>query len=240
MIKTALEIYNEMLDEYKIKELKGQIKFHLGDVSIIVRRRDVIGNIIQEWVEGWLMDKGVEFDPSDNTQMPPDVYLVPDDHSTGLLEIKAFNRESSPAFDIADFKAFTRELINKPYFLDTDFLIFGYRMYDNGDVIIEDVWLKKIWEITRPSEKWPVNVQYKNDIVHKIRPATWYSIRNSYPVFESKIDFLSAFEEMVFQNPETHSDGGQWANKFKRSYRNHYGEDISFPRWNDIKGRYGL
>ena len=45
---------------------------------------------------------------------------------------------------------------------------------------------------------------------------------------------------MVFQNPETHDDSGQWANRFKRSYRNHYGEDISFPRWDDIKGRYGL
>lgn len=240
MRKTAVEIYNGLVSEYRIKELKGQIRFHLGDVSIIVHRRDVVGNIIQEWVEGWLRKNNVDFDPSDNTQMPPDVYLNPDDHTKELLEIKAFNRDASPAFDIADFKAFTRELINKPYYLDTDFLIFGYRMFDNGDVVIEDVWLKKVWEISRPMQDWPLTVQYKNGIVHKIRPANWYTTRGKFPLFQSKTDFLSAFQEMVYQNPETHNEGAQWANRFKRSYKNYYNEDIAIPHWEDIKSHYGL
>ena len=41
------------------------------------------------------------------------------------LTVKAFNREGSPGFDIADFKAFVNELIEKPYHIDTDFIILG-------------------------------------------------------------------------------------------------------------------
>ena len=103
---TAQEIYDKLINEDKIKTVKGQIRFHLGDVSIIVKKKDVVGNILQEWLEGWLVARGIEFDPNPNTQMPPDVYLNPSDHTKNLLEVKAFNREVSPAFDIADFKAF--------------------------------------------------------------------------------------------------------------------------------------
>lgn len=44
---------------------------------------------------------------------------------------------------------------------DVDYLIFGYDMGDDGVVTIKDVWLKKVWEITRPMEDWSVNLQVK-------------------------------------------------------------------------------
>ena len=150
------------------------------------------------------------------------------------------NRESSPAFDIADFKAFVNELIEKPYHIDTDFLIFGYVMdEETGDVIVKDLWLKKIWEITKTMDNWPITVQYKNGILQKMRPGNWYTTRGNAHVFESMTDYLSAFEETVYQNPETRTQGAQWKNRFKRSYKNHYGVDIDFPKWDDIKGKYG-
>lgn len=219
--------------------IAGQIRFHLGDVSIIVKRKDVVGNILQEWFEGWLTARDIEFDPNPNTQMPPDVFLDKSDHTKSLLEIKAFNRESSPAFDIADFKAFVNELVAKPYHLDTDFLIFGYIMdEESGDVIVKDLWLKKIWEITKTMADWPITVQYKNGILQKMRPGNWYTTRGNSHVFESKTDYLAAFEETIYQNSETRHLSNQWKNRFQRSYRNHYGEDIDFPRWSDIKDRY--
>lgn len=236
---TAKDIYTKLLVEDKIKSVKGQIRFHLGDVSIIVKRKDVVGNILQEWLEGWLLKRKIEFEPNPSTQMPPDFFLDPNDHAKNLLEVKAFNREVSPAFDIADFKAFVNELIEKPYHLDTDFLIFGYIMdEETGDVIVKDLWLKKIWEITKTMSNWPITVQYKNGILQKIRPGNWYTTRGNAKVFESKEDFLAAFEETVYQNPETHSQGAQWKNKFKRSYKNHYGYDIDFPKWDQIKNKY--
>ena len=237
---TAQQVYDKLINEDHILSLVGQIRFHLGDVSIIVKKKDVVGNIIQEWLEGWLRERDIDFDPNPNTQMPPDVYLNPDDHSENLLEIKAFNRESSPAFDIADFKAFVNELIEKPYHLDTDFIIFGYQMDENtGDVVIRDLWIKKIWEITKTMDNWPITVQFKNNSLQKMRPGNWFTTRGSGRVFASKEHYLAAFEETIYQNPETRALSAQWKNRFKHSYRNHYGVDIEFPRWDDIKHEYG-
>lgn len=237
---TAQQIYDKLVGEDNIKTQKGQIRFHLGDVSIIVKRKDVVGNILQEWLEGWLVANEIDFAPNPNTQMPPDVFLCPEDHTKNLLEIKAFNYQTSPAFDIADFKAFVNELIEKPYHLDTDFLIFGYVMDEaTGDVVVKELWLKKIWEITKTMDNWPITVQYKNGILQKMRPGNWYTRRGSTQMFESKEDYLAAFEETIYQNPETRTLGAQWKNRFRRSYRNYYGYDIDFPKWNDIKEKYG-
>ncbi len=41
---TAEKLYSRLLEDYKIKEREGQITFKLGDVGIIVRQRDVVGN----------------------------------------------------------------------------------------------------------------------------------------------------------------------------------------------------
>ena len=84
---TAQEIYNQLIADDKILELNGQIKFYLGDIDIIVKQKDVVGNIIQEWVLGWLEKRGVEYAPSTNTQMPPDFYLDPSDLTKNLLEV---------------------------------------------------------------------------------------------------------------------------------------------------------
>ena len=82
---TADQVYQKLLEDFKIYEVKGQIKFYLGDVDIIVKARDVVGNIMQEWLEGWLRKNDIEYCPNENTQMPPDVFLNPDDQTKDLL-----------------------------------------------------------------------------------------------------------------------------------------------------------
>lgn len=141
---TAQQVYDKLIHEDHILELQGQIRFFFGDVNIIVKQKDVVGNIIQEWLQGWFDNRGIEYAPSENTQMPPDFFLNPDDRTTGLLEVKAFNRSASPGFDIADFRMYEEEIINKPYMLDVDYLIFGYDMSDDGIVTVKDLWLKKV------------------------------------------------------------------------------------------------
>lgn len=143
------EIFRKLLEEDKLLEIEGQIKFFLGDVDIVVKQKDVVGNIIQEWLQGWMDKRGIEYALNDNTQMPPDFFLNPKDKTTDLLEVKAFNRSASPGFDIADFRMYEEEIIEKPYMLNVDYLIFGYTMSDDGIVTIKDLWLKKVWEITR-------------------------------------------------------------------------------------------
>ncbi|GHU51161.1 type II restriction endonuclease NlaIV [Clostridia bacterium] len=236
---TAIQLYDKLIQEDKILELKGQIKFCLGDVDIVVKQKDVVGNIIQEWLQGWLKKRGIEYALSGNTQMPPDFYLNTKDKSKDLLEVKAFNRNASPGFDIADFRMYEEEIIEKPFMLDVDYLIFGYDMNDEGIVTVRDLWLKKVWQITRCMEKWALNLQVKQNVVHKIRPGVWYSKqRVSFPMFESLEDFVSAVEETVYQNPKTHHDAAAWKGKFLTNYETHYGIRLDIPRWNDIAGKY--
>lgn len=244
MIKlTAQDVYNKLLNEDKILELQGQIKFYLGDVNIVVKQRDVVGNIMQEWVEGWFRKNDVEFALNENTQMPPDFYLNPDDRTHELLEIKAFNYKGSPGFDIAAFDMFEREIKNKPYVLNTTYLIFGYDMSKDGVVTIKKLWNKKVWEICRPMRtkggiEWPVNLQIKSGVVQKIRPAKWYVRQTKYDVFHSLSDFLSAIEETIYQNDDTRRDGAGWRQQMKENYKNFYEQEIDIPRWDDIKANY--
>jgi len=236
---TPHEVYDLLVSEDKILELQGQIKFYLGDVSIIVKQKDVVGNIMQEWLQGWLDHKGIAYALSDNSQMPPDFYLDPDNRTTGLLEVKAFNRSASPGFDIADFRMYVDEIVSKPYMLDVDYLIFGYDMSDSGVVTIQDVWIQKVWEITRRMKDWPINLQIKDKVVHKIRPAVWYSTsRVDYNVFKTLEDFISALDHTVYQNPDTKDRSGTWLVRFLDAYENHYGVRLDIPRWHDVSDDY--
>ncbi len=239
---SAQEIYDRLLNDDHILELKGQIRFFLGDVNIIVRQKDVVGNIMQEWLQGWLEAKGIEFAPSENTQMPPDFFLNPDDRTKGLLEVKAFNRNGSPGFDIADFRMYAAEIQEKPYMLDVDYLIFGYDMSADGIVTIKDVWLKKVWQITRRMENFPINLQIKEGVIHKIRPGVWYSERaTDYAIFDCLEDFISAIEETTFKEPKLRTSvASTWLTVFQKKYKDWYGKELNVPRWNDIKDKYDL
>lgn len=237
---TAQEVYDRLVNEDKILELEGQIKFFLGDVDIIVKQKDVVGNIIQEWLQGWLDKRGVEYAPSENSQMPPDFFLNPDDLTKDLLEVKAFNYKASPGFDIADFRMYEEEIIDKPYMLHVDYLIFGYEMSDDGIVTIKNVWLKKVWEITRRMAEWPINLQVKAGVVHKIRPGVWYSTNpGKFSMFRSMEHFLSAIEETVYQNPKTHDAGAMWRRNFLNHYQEFYGVRLNIPRWDEVVEEYG-
>ncbi len=239
---SAQEIYNKLVNDEHILELEGQIRFYLGDVNIIVKQKDVVGNIMQEWLQGWLDARGIEYAPSENTQMPPDFFLKPNDKTKDLLEVKAFNRNGSPGFDIADFRMYASEILEKPYMLDVDYLIFGYDMSDDGIVTIKDVWLKKVWQITRRMENYPINLQVKEGVIHKIRPGVWYSERvTDYAIFECLEDFISAIEETTFKEPKLRSSvASTWLAVFQRNYRAWCGEELNVPRWNDIKDKYDL
>lgn len=236
---TAAEVYNTLIKVDKILEISGQIKFKLGDVKIVVKQRDVVGNIMQEWLEGWLKKRSVSYSVNTNTQMPPDFYLSPKDKTHNLLEIKAFNSDASPGFDIADFTMYSEEIIREPYMLDVDYLIFAYKMGADGVVTIKNVWLKKVWEITRRMADWPLNLQVKKDVVHKIRPGVWYSQKpRDFKMFSCLEHFLSAMEETVYQNEDTRKKGAQWKNRFLMNYKKFYNKTLVIPKWDEIKDSY--
>ena len=155
------------------------------------------------------------------------------------LKVLIVDKRTSPGFDIADFRMYEEEIVDKPYMLHVDYLIFGYDMDENGIVTIKDLWLKKVWEITRRMKDWSINLQVKQNVVHKIRPGVWYSTqRGNYPMFRRMEDFISAIEEAVYQNPKTHDVAGSWKRQFLASYERHFGVRLNIPRWSDIEESY--
>ncbi|MBC8626715.1 NgoBV family restriction endonuclease [Alloprevotella sp. Lung230] len=237
---TAQQVYDRLIEVDKILTLEGRITFKLGKVSIIVKQKDVVGNLLQEWLEGWLKANKIAHKVNPNSQMPPDFFLNTEDETTDLLEVKAFNYAASPGFDIADFKAYQQEIVKKPYMLHSKYLIFGYSMSADGVVTVKKLWLKNVWEICRTSEQWAINVQYKNGIVHKIRPATWYSEnkRNRFKPFQCLEDFLAAIEETVYKNPDTRDKAVEWKERMEQQYVKHYNNTIAIPRWMDVRHKY--
>ncbi|MDE6480611.1 MAG: NgoBV family restriction endonuclease [Muribaculaceae bacterium] len=243
---TAQEIFDKLVNDDKILTKKGRITFSLGEIDIIVRQKDVVGNIMQEWMEGWFRKNDIEFAPNDNTQMPPDFYLNPQNKKLDLLEIKAFYYKRGPGFDIADFRMYEKEIAQKPWMLDVSYLIFGYDMTEDGIVTIKKVWLKKVWELSRPMKSgnnktvWPINLQIKQGTVHKIRPAKWYGISKDFAVYSNMEDFLAAMEETVYKNKDTRDDGPDWLSTLIKNYKDFYGIDLNLPRWKDIERKYVL
>ena len=237
---TAKGVCDSLVNEDKILTLKGRIQFHLGDVDIVVRQKDVVGNIIQEWLQGWLDKRGYAYRTNPNSQMPPDFFLDTKRDDRNLLEVKAFNRDATPGFDIADFRMYEEEIVSKPWMLDVDYLIFGYKMSDDGVVTIKDLWLKKVWQITRRMEKWALNLQVKKKVVHKIRPGVWYGKPSKFRMFESLEDFVSAVDYAVWQNPKTKDSSGEWLADFLASYRKFYGKILKVPRWTEIAEKYRI
>ena len=236
---TARELYRILIFNYRIKSLAGKINFQLGDISVAIKRRDVIGDIMQKWVEECLKRSRIDFLANPKVQMPPDIFLDPENLRRDWLEIKAFNREKSPKFSIADFNFFIKELIKRPWHLEADYLIFGYILNkETGFLYIQDIWLKKIWEITATTSKRPLTVHIKKGVIREIRPCKWYSDKNSIKVFECLEDFLSAFIETLYENSDTHDYAPKWRKKFIQSYKKHYEKEIYIPNWKDIKEKY--
>lgn len=241
---TVDEIYDKLINDDKILTKKGRITFTLGDIDIIVKQRDVVGNIMQEWIEGWLKKNEIDYALNVNTQMPPDFYLNPENKTEELMEIKAFNYKAGPGFDIADFRMYEQEIAQKPWMLNVTYLVFGYDMSDEGVVTIKKVWKNKVWEMSRPMRSgtkktiWPINLQIKKGTVYKIRPAKWYGKSSKFSIFKCKEDFLSAMEETVYKNKDTRDDGPDWLSTVIRNYQKHYGVQLTVCRWSEIEGKY--
>lgn len=86
--------------------------------------------------------------------------------------------------------------------------------------------------------KWPLKVQYKNNVIVNIRPTPWYSGKSDYPPFECLEDFLSALEETVYRYHDTHHLADSWQGRLLDSYKKFYGVSLYIPRWMYIKDKY--
>ena len=222
---TGQELYSKLVDDYKIIGESGVINFSLKDLTISIETKDTVGNLLQEWLKAWMMKEKVEFEENTNSQIFPDFYLDKHNQKLGLLEVKSFDWDRGPGFDLANFDSYCNSLVVNSYRLDSDYLIFAYQM--KGSVItIKNVYLKKIWELACPSGTYPLKVQEKKSIIYNIRPSTWYSERNKFKPFATKEDFLSALNNTRYQYPQTRHTNGHWLQNVLKNYKEHTGVSL--------------
>jgi type II restriction enzyme len=234
-MEAAEKLYHALVEDFGIEGVKGSVRFTLRDFEIDVEQNNIIGNILEEWLDKWMTSKGIVHLHNEK-QASPDFWLSPDNLETDWLEVKSFT--GSPNFDVAAFRSFINLVIEKPWKLHSKHLLIKYNM-KKGVVEIERVWLKNLWEICSTSNAWPVKVQYKNKVIVNIRPAIWYSGRAEFQPFECLEDFLAALEETIYRYPDTRvNESLHWKDRLIQSYERHYGKSLEIPRWNDVVSKY--
>jgi type II restriction enzyme len=137
----------------------------------------------------------------------------------GLLEIKTFNANATPAFDIANFDAYCKSILKQPERLDADYLIISYKMIDSK-LAIDNVWLKKVWEIAGTSETNIVHLQIKNKKIDNIRPVEWlnYSSKIKNKPFTSILNFITEISKVhnAYSQCDTYKE--KWLETVKENY----------------------
>ena len=229
------EILN-LLKENK-EELTGGITLTLGKLTIDIESKDSVGDLIQEWLFHYLKDKGINiYVPYDkSTQEFPDYYLEKSNEKNNLLEVKTFNYNNGPGFDLANFDAYCKSLYIDPQRLYADYIILGYTLV-GAKLKIEEIWLKKIWELTGNKQltskttqekypnlpkEFPINLQIKKSVIVNIRPYKWYS----EDIKDKKMENEKEFVEALYWSQEA-SKGFSNLSDFKKSYKDYYEKEF--------------
>ena len=221
---TAKQLYDRLNDSL-LGEV-GKIVFDLAGVSVKIDTTDSVGITLQSWLKQYLSDNNIYFSQPLNTQEFPDFFLDNDSMEKNLLEVKSFNYDATPAFDIANFDSYCSSIKNKPYHLDADYLIFGYVMNDKGDITIKKLWLLKVWQIAGTSDRFPLKTQVKKDVIYNIRPNSDFK-KDKAGVFKSKDDFLYAiYETLVLYKSRDFAD--EWKSVLATNYEKYYGVKLPF------------
>ena len=200
----------------KSKRKIGSVEIKLGDISAKYNGKDAIGDLLQEWLGEWMKSKNYYFRTKVNTQEFPD-FLLSESNTKDFLELKTFNANASPAFDIANFDSYCTSLLTIPERIEADYLIFSYKM-ENSELSIDNVWLKKVWEMSSPSGQDPIKLQVKRNQIYNIRPCTWYSTRLKFQPFDNKTDFLNAISETHKDYPQCDQYKTNWLKIVSKKY----------------------
>lgn len=179
------------------KDLNGGTQFSLSDLTIRIEGKDGLGGLIEEWVGVWAEREGFNIrnpKKEKNSQKFPDYYVWNngEEDKQHYLEIKTFDDNASPNFDIANFRSYCESLASNPERVYADYLIFAYKA-NNGNLTISQIYLKKIWEITCASQKWPIKTQTKRNEIYNIRPSNFRNKnQNKFQSFKTKDEFITA------------------------------------------------
>lgn len=200
-INNIFDLFN--ITKNKLEGQHGTITINFANRSHVYSGNDVIGNCLQEWLPNWFEFLGVNIVPGEHTQDFPDFIAVFNNISYDV-EVKAWNYNNSPAFDLANFQSFLETTFYSPGKLNAYYFILGYIPMSDGfseGFKVEKVYLKNIWEITSPSTKYPIGLQVKRNQPYAIRPTSFH--KNPGKAFQSKEEFIFAVKSAYEMFPST-------------------------------------
>ena len=216
-IASLEELYR--LSKYRLEGQHGQISINFANHNHVYRGNDVIGNCLQEWLPDWFSHLGVDIHEGAGTQVFPDFVAT----FSGIsydVEIKAWNINNAPAFDLANFYSFLDTTFQHPGKINAHYFILGYQP-DRADDFAQGFTLKKLylrhlWQITGPARKYRVGLQVKRGIPHALRPCNFHS--RPQTCFAEKAAFLRAAAQAFakFPNPIIPFTPVQWLEKVLR------------------------
>ena len=221
---TAQEIV-QLLHNENIYEATGRISMSLNGTDVIIKQNDIIGNALQEWVGQFLKSRDIYFRPA-HGQNFPDFYLSEND-TTSLCEMKTYYAKRNAAFDIANFYSYVDSLADKPYRLDSDYIIFAYHSDDEGNISIKDIWCKKVWEITGPAKDYALKCQRKKGQIVNIRPANWKNESANLQPFNSKEKLIAALYQTHLSTTNQTRVSKAWLERVISGYADFSGEDLT-------------
>ena len=206
----------EQLYEYTREQLEGKhgnITINFANHPIVSSSNDIIGNSLQEWLPAWFKHLQVDIKAGDHTQEFPD-FVAHFGSNQYDVEVKAWNYTNNPSFDIANFHSFIQQTYESPGKLNAYFIILGYVPANDGfskGFTVEKVYLKRIWEITNKSTKYPIGLQVKRKAPYAIRPCSFHK-KDS---FNNKEEFINAIYEAFekFPSDELHFTPDEWKAK---------------------------
>lgn len=215
MIDNIYDLFQ--ITKSKLEGQSGTITINFANRSHVYSGNDVIGNCLQEWLPDWFQNLGVDIKPGKNTQSFPD-FVANFQNVSYDVDIKAWNYNSSPAFDIANFSSFLDTTYKNPGKLDAFYFILGYRPMNDGfsqGFIVKKVYLKHIWEITAPSTNYPIGLQVKRDQPYAIRPFNFS--HNQSGSFADKTEFINAVKNTfeLYPNDALSFSPDEWIDRVK-------------------------
>lgn len=200
------------LFQYTKEQLEGKqgnITINFANHPIVYSGNDIIGNSLQEWLPSWFTYLEVDIKPGEHTQEFPD-FVANFDGNQYDVEVKAWNCNNSPAFDIANFHSFLNQTFKSPSKLNAYFIILGYKPNEgfSKGFTVEQVYLKRIWEITNKSQKYPIGLQVKRDTPYAIRPCAFHRKES----FKNREEFIEAIYKAfkLFPSSVLHFTAEEW------------------------------
>lgn len=214
----------QLLDDANIRNAVGKIEISFDNFSVQLKQRDTVGNALQEWFSAFLTSKDIYYRPNIG-QTFPDFYFSEED-TVSLCEMKSFY--GSANFDVANYRSYISSIAEKPYRLNSDYIIFKYNMdKESGEIRIEDYWCKKVWEITGSATDYILKCQRKKGQIYNIRPVQWFSNNTAFPAFGSLERMLNALYKTELSESNNARETNAWLSKVVEGYNEFFGTDIS-------------